>query len=140
MYTKAKEAFFLCMIGGALYCCLEIFWSGHTHWTMFVLAALLTLPLDQMGNWNTPFWLQSLIGGAVITLSELISGLILNVWLGLHVWDYSYLPFNFMGQICIEYSLIWTVLSGGGIIFFDFLRWKFFKEEMPHYSWRFKHP
>jgi uncharacterized membrane protein len=27
------------------------------------------------------------------------------------MWDYSTLPFNILGQICLPFSLIWIVLS-----------------------------
>lgn len=41
---------------------------------------------------------------------ELAAGLILNVWLGLGVWDYSRLPGNILGQICPQYTLAWAAL------------------------------
>ena len=70
-----------------------------------------------------PIWLQSICCTLVITVTEFVAGLILNVWLGLGIWDYSDLPFNLMGQICLEFSAIWLILSVFGIIIFDWIRY-----------------
>ena len=136
---KLAKTMFLCLIGGAIYCILEVLWRGYTHWSMFLVAAALTFPLDQMNehtSWETPIWLQVFLGGMAITLAELCAGLLLNVCLGLAVWDYSKLPHNLWGQICLQYSLLWLLLSAFGILLFDVLRWCLFGEEMPHYRWK----
>lgn len=136
---KLVKTMFLCLIGGAIYCILEVLWRGYSHWSMFLVAAALTLPLDQVNehtSWETPFWLQVILGGIAITLAELCAGLLLNICLGLDVWDYSHLPLNLWGQICVQYSLLWLALSAFGIVLFDVLRWWLFGEEMPHYRWK----
>lgn len=141
MWDKARKTALLCMIGGLIYCCIEIIWQRHTHWSMFLLAAILSLPLDQINehlNWDTPIWLQALIGGIAITVAELVAGLVLNVWLGLNVWSYSKVQGNFLGQICPQYSILWVLLAGVGIVLFDYLRWWLFGEERPRYTWRIR--
>ena len=45
-------------------------------------------------------------------MAELGAGLILNVWLKLDIWDYSRLPGNLWGQVCLKYALLWVVLAG----------------------------
>lgn len=80
------------MCGGVLYGLLETFWRGHTHWTMMVLAAVLCIPLDVANEhmpWSLPLAVQAVLGGLTITAGELLAGLVLNVWLGLNIWDYS---------------------------------------------------
>ena len=80
-----------------------------------------------------------LIAACGITVIELTTGLILNVWLGLNVWDYSNMPGNFLGQICPQFTVLWFFLSAVGIILDDVVRWKIFEEEKPHYHlWRWK--
>lgn len=74
-----------------------------------------------------------ILSSGIVTLLELISGIILNVWLKLDIWDYSNLPFNFMGQICLPFSLAWVLLSLIAIIVDDYLRYKFFDEPFPKY-------
>ena len=34
-----------------------------------------------------------------------------NIIMGWQVWDYSEIPLNFMGQICLSFSLCWYLLS-----------------------------
>ena len=41
----------------------------------------------------------------------LLAGLVLNVWLGLDVWDYSGVPGNLMGQVCPQFTIAWVALS-----------------------------
>ena len=130
------KALILSLMGGDLYCMVELIWRGHTHWSMFLLAAMLSLPLDLANEhmaWERPLWLQALIGGSVITLAELGAGLILNVWLKLDIWDYSRLPGNLWGQVCLKYALLWVVLAGTAIVLFDWMRHWLFQEERPHY-------
>ena len=47
--------------------------------------------------------------------------------------DYSDLPLNILGQICIPFSIIWFFISGIGIVMDDYIRYIFFKEEKPKY-------
>ena len=74
-----------------------------------------------------------LISSLIITILELGAGLILNVELGLNVWDYSSLKFNLIGQISLEYSILWFFLSFPAIIFYDYIRHWLFQEERPIY-------
>ncbi|MBM6860786.1 putative ABC transporter permease, partial [Clostridium saudiense] len=49
------------------------------------------------------------------TFVELITGLIMRVYFKKDYWDYSDLKYNYKGIICLEFSLIWTVLSLIGV-------------------------
>ena len=40
---------------------------------------------------------------------ELLTGLAVNQ--NYTVWDYRAMPLNFMGQICLTYSLLWVPVS-----------------------------
>ena len=42
---------------------------------------------------------------------ELVMGLLLNRILGFHIWDYSNVPLNLFGQVCLPYSFLWVGLS-----------------------------
>ena len=126
-------------IGGLLYIGIELIWRGFSHWTMFALGGLCFVRLGRINEvipWNMPLWQQMLIGTAVITGLEFITGCIVNLWLGWGVWDYSNVPFNLLGQICLPYTVLWTPISLAGIILDDHLRYWLFKEEKPHYCWR----
>ena len=69
----------------------------------------------------------------VVTGIEFVSGCIVNLWLGWNVWDYSHMPFNLLGQICLPFSLLWVLVSGIAVILDDYLRYWLFREEKPHY-------
>ena len=110
--------------GGVLYGVLEVLWRGHTHWTMMALAALLCVPLDVANEhfpWELPLAVQAVLGGLAITAGELAAGLVLNVWLGLGIWDYAGQWGNLWGQICPLYTLLWCLLAGPVIVGFDWL-------------------
>ena len=123
-------------VGGLLYGCLELLYRGRTHWTMLLLAALLCVPMDIANEhipWEWPLWAQAVAGGTVITAAEFAAGLLLNVWLGIGVWDYSGLPMNFLGQICLYYFVLWIPLSAAAVLLDDGLRRVLFGTPMPHY-------
>ena len=132
----SKYLFLFC-IGGLLYMSIEILYRGYTHWSMGILGGISFVSIgliNEILSLDTPLAIQALIGSIMITLYEFITGVILNIWLGLGIWDYSNLPFNILGQICLPFSIIWYFLSIVGICLDDFLRWKFFGEEKPRYK------
>ena len=52
------------------------------------------------------------IGGALLaTALELVTGVLLERIFRQKWWDYSNVPWNFNGHICLKYSLVWGVLS-----------------------------
>ena len=63
-------------------------------------------------NYSLPLWAKCFAGMLIITTVELIFGIAFNLILREHVWDYSNVPLNFMGQICVPFSLLWFMLSG----------------------------
>ena len=85
-------------------------------------------------SWDTPIWMQAILGGLAITAAELGAGIILNCWLGLGIWDYSGWG-NLWGQICPKWALIWCFVAGIGIVLFDWLRWLLWpgEERRPKY-------
>ena len=68
-----------------------------------------------------------------MTATELIAGLILNVWPGLGVWDYSDLWGNLWGQICPQFAAIWWGLCLVFIPVFDWMRYAVAGGERPRY-------
>ncbi|MFR1215106.1 MAG: putative ABC transporter permease [Acutalibacteraceae bacterium] len=47
------------------------------------------------------------VAGSFITGVELATGLVVNVMMKRKVWDYSDLPFNIKGQVCLPFTVIW---------------------------------
>lgn len=130
----------LFLVFGSLYFIIETVYKGHlTHWSMFILAGLLGVLIGGMNEhlpWELSFWKQCWYGTLMVTAAEGISGLILNVWLHLNIWNYSNTPCHFFFNQCsILFSIAWFFLSGLCIILDDTIRWAFFGEEKPHYNW-----
>ena len=129
----------LFVIGGLIYMMIELIYRGYTHWTMGIVGGLAFIEIgliNEFYSWDMYFEKQVIIGDLLVTFTEFIAGLILNVWLGLGIWDYSNLPFNIMGQICIPFMFLWLFLVAIAILVDDMLRYKLFGEEEPRYvSW-----
>lgn len=131
-----RKEMILGLVGGSIYIGIELLWRGYSHWTMFVLGGVCFVFLGWINEvipWNMPIWKQAVIGTMIITVLEFVTGCIVNLWLGWNVWDYSNVPFNVLGQICLPYILLWIPISLIGIILDDYLRFWMFKEEKPHY-------
>lgn len=105
------------VIGGVTYMGIEILWRGHTHWSMGLLGGVCFVAiglLDEIQD-HPPLVLQMLEGAALVTALELITGLIVNRWLGWGVWDYSDMPLNLWGQVCLPFAAAWFVLSAAAV-------------------------
>lgn len=136
-------------IGGKLYTLIELLWRGHTHWTMALLGGacfvIMGLLNEHIFPWGLSLMMQAIVSAIIITVLEFCTGYIVNIRLGWDVWDYSRLPFNLCGQICLYYFLLWIPLSVTGIILDDWLRYAAYlllhkrfprmqERERPHYT------
>ncbi|MBN1646897.1 MAG: hypothetical protein JW874_02590 [Spirochaetales bacterium] len=88
---------------------------GHTSLWMWPVGGLLGFILGKFNEttWirkNCNVFLQSLLGALLILAVELLTGLLLNRWLNLQIWDHSRAPLNFMGQITLPYGVIYFLL------------------------------
>ena len=125
-------------VGGIVYIVIELLWRGYSHWSMFFLGGLCFLVLGWLNErmeWETPLLLEMLLGAFLITVLEFGFGYIFNICLGLNVWDYSDMPLNIMGQVCLPYMLLWFILSFFCIVMDDNLRYYLFGEEKKKYIW-----
>lgn len=127
----------LFLMGGAVYYGIEILWRGYSHESMFILGGIcfvLVGLINEFLPWDMGIAWQAFIGAFIITVAEFITGLVVNVWLGWNVWDYSEVPFNVMGQICLPFFFVWILLAIVAIVADDYIRWKLFDEDKPHYT------
>lgn len=131
----AKYAY-LFWFGGSFYVTLEAIYRQRSHWTMLVLAGLVFIAvglLNEKWGWETSLILQVLVGTVIATISEFVTGCIVNLWLGWNVWDYSSLKWNILGQICPQFIMLWIPIILLAIVLDDVIRWRFFDEEKPRY-------
>lgn len=127
----------LYVLGGCAYLVIELLWRGFTHWSMFFLGGLcfvLVGALNERLLKDMSLIMQGLTGAALITGLEFAAGYVLNIKLGLNVWDYSDMPLNILGQICPYYSALWFVLSIICTVTDDWIRYKFFGGEKVKYK------
>lgn len=137
MLRHSLKAAFLFVVGGLVYILIELIWRGHTHISMFILGGICFVAIgfiNEVFPWSLGLIWQSMIGAVIVTVLEFITGVIVNIWLGLNVWDYSNMPFNLLGQICLPFAFAWVALSAIAIVFDDYLRYWIFGEEKPRYK------
>ena len=105
---------FLFLVGGFGYVGLELLWRGRSHISMFLAGGLCFLLLGLLDRTRLSFSAKCLLGAVIITAVELLAGLLSNR--DHQVWDYRQMPFNFLGQVCLSYSLLWIPVSFGAML------------------------
>ena len=123
----------IAVLGGGSYVLIELWWRGHSHISMFLLGGLCFWIIGRLDRLELPVAGQACQGACIVTVLEFLTGLIVNRWLGLHVWDYSSLPLNFMGQVCLYYFVLWIPLSAAAVFLEDLLRRVLFGTPVPAY-------
>ena len=129
------------LFSGSLYYILEvIFKKTHSsHWSMFVLAGISSVlfidGLNNLFSYDMDFLLQIFLCSTAITICELFVGLIVNT--DYSIWNYTNMPLNYKGQICLPFYFLWMFLSFIFIPFLDYIEWKIFKykpDTPPYYK------
>ncbi len=105
-------------VGGSGYTGLEYLWRGWSHGSMFLAGGCCFLLLGKLDRTRPRLSLfpRGLAGAGIITMVELLAGLLFNRQY--RVWDYRNLPLNFHGQICLPFFLLWIPLSLGAMVLY----------------------
>lgn len=108
-------------LGGMAYVALELMFRGWSHGSMFLAGGMCFVLLGglQDARPRLPLPVRAAFGSLVITSIELLAGLLVNR--GYRVWDYRGEPFNFHGQICLRFSLMWIPVSIAAFLLYDVL-------------------
>ena len=90
------------------------FYPYPMHGTAVILIALILNPLfellkKKLKSKFAPYVVSFVINGLVCTLIEFCGGLMFNAHL--ENWDYSNMPFNFMGQVCLQNAVGFAIAS-----------------------------
>lgn len=120
---------------GMGYTTLELLFRGVTYlqmlWIGGLVGVLVGLLNEHPAYYNRLMWQQCLLGTIITDVIEFISGYVLNIVLHRNIWDYSSMPYNFHGQICLFMTIAWFFLMPFAIYADDWLRYKLFDEEKP---------
>lgn len=113
MNEEYKKRYMIFLVGGIGYALIELFYRGFTHWTMMFTGGFcfLGIYIINLCLPHVHIIKKTALGMLLILFAEFTVGCIVNLWLGWNVWDYSNLPFNLFGQICLYYSLMWCTLT-----------------------------
>lgn len=128
------------LVSAFIYCSCEYIFRQYTHWSMFILSGICGVcfidAINNVCSFEMGYLNQIAISTILCTIAEGICGLIVNIWLGLNVWDYSTLPGTFFYNQCnIFFVGIWALIIAAGILICDFINYYWFKiEPCPYYK------
>lgn len=138
MNKKLYKNIILFTVGFCLYITIEVLFRGFSYPLMGVVGGITLVLLDKINNkisWETDLTIQALIGAVIVTLFELVIGLIALYTSLPQMWDYTNLPLNFMGVICLPFSIAWCFLSVVGIFVADAINYYVFEDlPIPYYK------
>ncbi|MBR5263576.1 MAG: hypothetical protein IKV50_02665 [Clostridia bacterium] len=110
-----KRLLLLFGVCGTVYVLLELIYRGRSHISMFFAGGISAVGIFLCCNCrrmkNKCLLLKCAMGSGIITAVEFLTGVAVNLWMQLQVWDYSAMPMNLLGQICLPFSLIWFALT-----------------------------
>ena len=133
---RISEILFIWALGGSAYYLLEIAFRGFSHWSMFALGGGVLLFCTMQGQamrWSEPLWLQIVRAVLFVAALEFSTGIIVNKWLSLAVWDYSDQPLNLWGQICVPFTILFSGLIAIAIPIGGSAAHLLYGEEKPRY-------
>lgn len=120
------------------YITIEVCYKGSSHWIMGLCGGLVFILLDKINDkisWDIDILAQGMMGSALITFLEFIIGEMSLRGLIQPMWNYTNLPLNYKGIICLPFSLVWIVLSIMAIVVADWLNYYIFNDDIiPYYN------
>lgn len=138
---KRSKLFLPMIIYSMLGICVEVIYTaiascqillmGHTSLWMFGTYAigftLINVLNDVERYYKLPMILQTFVGGFIIILVELISGLIIIKLFGIQAWNYEHEFLNLWGCICLKSYLLFTISIPLGIWIVDTVDWLLYR-------------
>ena len=121
---QIKKILTVFSIGAVCYSALEILWRGFAHWSMSLAGGVCMCGIytinDKMKKINRME--KCALCTLLITTVEFLFGVIFNLILHMHIWDYSRFKYNILGQVCLIYSLLWFIVSFPALRICDYLK------------------
>lgn len=107
----------LFFVGAVGYPLMELLYRGRTHYSMAVAGGIAAALIGRIHRLSCSRIRKALLCGLGITITEAICG---AIWNRRHkIWDYRNMPLNWKGQICLPYTALWCLLSGGMLAALD---------------------
>lgn len=135
---RVYKTLLLFTVGFITYCAIELCWRGYTYPLMGVCGGVAIVILDKINDkisWDIDILIQGAIGSLLITTFEFIIGTLFLRGILPKMWDYSNMPFNYNGIICLPFSLAWLCLSIMAIMLADAINYYILGEnEVPYYK------
>ena len=89
----------LFLAGSSIYPAIELLYRKKTHVSMAVAGGTSLCFINKVCN------------GLLKQKSLPVKGLVVNVMMKRKVWDYSNLPLNIKGQVCLPFTVIWGLIT-----------------------------
>lgn len=136
--SKIGKCVFMFIFGFMGYVTIEVIFRNVSYPLMGLCGGLVFVLLDRINDkisWDIDILVQGTIGSLLITSLEFIIGEMSLRGLIQPMWDYSDMPFNYKGIVCLPFSLIWVGLSIIAIVVADFINYYIFNDStVPYYK------
>lgn len=136
--SKTGKCVFMFIFGFMAYITIECLFRGYSFPAMGLCGGIVFVLLDKINDkisWDIDILVQGMMGSVLITFLEFIIGEMSLRGLIQPMWNYTNLPLNYKGIICLPFSLIWIVLSIVAIVVADWLNYYIFNDEtIPYYK------
>jgi uncharacterized membrane protein len=112
--NSITEIFFFFIFGGLTYYIIEILYRGYSHYSMFLCGGIVFYSISLFNrryNYTLHLVTRMILCTFIITVIELLFGILFNLILLKQVWNYSSYFYNYRGQICLTFSILWFFLS-----------------------------
>lgn len=135
---KYLRQLILFITGFCIYITIEVCYRGYSYIIMGLCGGIILLMIDCINekiSWDMDLLLQGCIGSLIATSFELVIGEICLLSNYTKMWDYSNIPLNFNGVICVPFSLVWIIISIVGILLADAINYYVFDiMPIPYYK------
>lgn len=135
---KVYKTMFLFIVGFMAYITLEVCWRGYSYPLMGLCGGIAFVLIDKINNeisWDIDILIQGTIGSAIITSMEFIIGTLSLHGVVKQMWNYTNVPLNYKGIICLPFSFVWFLLSIVAVILADCINYYFLNEDdVPYYK------
>ncbi len=132
MSVEFKKEAVIFAAGSLAYPAMEILWRGYTHMSMAIAGGLSLFLINRLccnRLKSKRLFTKCVVGSTIITGIEFLSGIVVNKLFLLDVWDYSGVPYNLFGQICLPFSIVWFFVSIPAVFLCERLNKINFKEK-----------